>query len=124
MAGQVRGFRENEGGVDVTIRPRGHGADTRIRVGVVINCTGANLDYHFERPALIESLIDQGLARANELGFGLDSAPNGAVRNARGEPTPGLFTVGVLRKGDLWESTAIPELRAQAAALGKLLTEG
>ncbi|HLZ07898.1 MAG TPA: hydroxyacylglutathione hydrolase, partial [Chloroflexota bacterium] len=99
-------------------------ADTVIGVGVVINCTGASLDYRVERPAMIDSLIGQGLARPNELGFGLDSAPNGAVLDAAGEPTPGLFTVGVLRKGDLWESTAIPELRAQAAALGKLLIEG
>ncbi|HLZ10322.1 MAG TPA: FAD/NAD(P)-binding protein, partial [Chloroflexota bacterium] len=118
MAGHVRDLRENEGGVDVTIRQRGRSADTVIRVGVVINCTGASLDYRVERPAMIDSLIGQGLARPNELGFGLDSAPNGAVLDSRGEPTPGLFTVGVLRKGDLWESTAIPELRAQAAALG------
>jgi uncharacterized NAD(P)/FAD-binding protein YdhS len=123
-AGRVRDFRENEGGVDVNIRQRGRGADTVVRVGVVINCTGAGMDYRAERPALIDSLIGQGLARPNALGYGLDSAPNGAVRDARGEPTPGLFTVGVLRKGDLWESTAIPELRTQAAALGKLLTDG
>jgi uncharacterized NAD(P)/FAD-binding protein YdhS len=82
------------------------------------------MDYRAERPLAIDSLISQGLARPNELGFGLNSAPDGTLLDARGEPTPGLYTVGVLRKGDLWESTAIPELRAQAAAVATLLPGG
>jgi uncharacterized NAD(P)/FAD-binding protein YdhS len=121
QAGRVRDFREDASGVEVVIQPRGRGSDVVLRVGAVINCTGASMDYRAERPRLIDSLIDRGLARPNPLGLGLDSAKNGAVLGKNGEPTPGLFTVGVLRKGDLWESTAVPELRVQAAAVGKLL---
>ena len=34
-----------------------------------------------------------------------------------------LFAVGPLRRGTLWESTAIPEIRVQAARLGRLLAD-
>ena len=41
----------------------------------------------------------------------------GNAINADGEPMPDLFVVGTLRKPSVWESTAVPELRNQAAAV-------
>jgi len=32
-----------------------------------------------------------------------------------------MFTLGSPRRGDLWESTAVPELRVQAARLAERL---
>jgi uncharacterized NAD(P)/FAD-binding protein YdhS len=32
-----------------------------------------------------------------------------------GKPNERVWLVGALRKGDLWESTAVPELRMQVA---------
>ena len=40
-----------------------------------------------------------------------------ARRRRRPRVVPGLYAVGPPRKGTLWESTAIPEIRAQAAAV-------
>jgi hypothetical protein len=37
---------------------------------------------------------------------------------------PGLFAIGPLRRGELWESTAVPEIRLQALALAPLLAAG
>ena len=34
-----------------------------------------------------------------------------------------LFTLGTLRRGELWESTAIPELRTQARAVATRLVD-
>ena len=34
---------------------------------------------------------------------------------------PGLYAVGPPRKGTLWESTAIPEIRTQAAEVARLV---
>jgi uncharacterized NAD(P)/FAD-binding protein YdhS len=42
--------------------------------------------------------------------------------NAEGDALPGVFVVGSLRIGRLWESIAVPELRGQAEnAARKLL---
>ena len=46
------------------------------------------------------------------MGFATDR--DGALLGSSGGR---LFTLGSLRRGDLWESTAIPELREQARAL-------
>ena len=40
---------------------------------------------------------------------------------AFGTVVEGLFTVGPARKGTLWETTAIPEIRAQAAQVAAIL---
>jgi uncharacterized NAD(P)/FAD-binding protein YdhS len=36
---------------------------------------------------------------------------------------PGLYAVGPPRKGTLWESTAIPEIRAQAAQVAAAVAD-
>ena len=43
--------------------------------------------------------------------------------DAMGRPT-GLMTLGVLRRGDLWETTSIPEIRDQAFAIADALATG
>jgi uncharacterized NAD(P)/FAD-binding protein YdhS len=50
--------------------------------------------------------------------MGLCADRDGALHgNAAGR----LFTLGNLRRGELWETTAIPELRAQAHAIAERL---
>ena len=43
--------------------------------------------------------------------------------DAQGRPSSIVHVVGVLRRGALWESTAIPELRQQAAEAARLLLQ-
>jgi uncharacterized NAD(P)/FAD-binding protein YdhS len=43
----------------------------------------------------------------------------GHVFNSSGRPDPGLYVLGALRIGDLWESIAIPELREQAQQIAE-----
>jgi uncharacterized NAD(P)/FAD-binding protein YdhS len=40
-----------------------------------------------------------------------------------GQVVPSLFVVGPPRKGTLYETTAVPEIRGQAAALAQRLPE-
>jgi len=65
---------------------------------------------------LLEAPLRRGTVTPEALGLGLEVEPDGALPGA-----PGLYAVGPLRRGRLWESTAIPELRLQAEALGRLL---
>jgi uncharacterized NAD(P)/FAD-binding protein YdhS len=69
----------------------------------------------------MRGLLETGQARADALGMGLATASDGAVLDARGQPSPHLFTLGPTRRGDLWETTAVPEIRSQARDLADLL---
>ncbi|MDO9396717.1 MAG: hypothetical protein Q7T71_09250, partial [Herbiconiux sp.] len=49
--------------------------------------------------------------------LGIDTLDGGELVGESGRAVPGLYAVGPPRKGTLWESTAIPEIRNQAAAV-------
>lgn len=53
--------------------------------------------------------------------MGIDADSTGAVIDAKGDACCWLYAIGTARKGTLWETTAIPELRVQAQALAQVL---
>jgi uncharacterized NAD(P)/FAD-binding protein YdhS len=112
------------GGVDVTIQPRNLRRDPLVRVhaSAVIGCTGAEVRLATARDPLFTGLFQQGAARPGPLGLGLDTDNTGRLIDAEGRPSPALWTLGPLRRGQLLETTAIPEIRGQAAALARALT--
>lgn len=114
---------EKDGCVEATFRSRGDDSDQVLQVHRVINCTGPECDYRRMRHPLIASLLGQGLIRPDELGLGLDTDGEGALLDAEGKPSRELFTLGPLRKGTLWETTAVPEIRVQAEELAKTLLQ-
>lgn len=88
------------------------------RYGAVVNCTGPG------SPAdngFVTSLIDAGLARRHELGLGLDVDVAGALIDVTGRAALNRWALGPLRRGCLWETTAVPEIRGQAERLGRFL---
>jgi prepilin-type processing-associated H-X9-DG protein len=90
----------------------------------VLNCTGPATDLTRSTCPLTRALLVVGSARPGELGIGLDTDDDGRLLGADGVAVDTVWTLGSLRRGQLWESTAIPELRAQAADLaGRLLKE-
>jgi len=105
----------------VQFRPRGQATMQSLNVGAVINCTGPHLNYRKLRHPLMCSLLHQGIVRCDALRLGLDTTSDGALINARGLPSSWLYTLGPTRRGQLWETTAIAEIRDQAAALAKTL---
>jgi hypothetical protein len=70
---------------------------------------------------LLRHLLDSGLARPDPLRLGLDTDPRGAVCDAAGRPASDILTLGPLLRGRRYETTAIPEIRGQAAALARQL---
>jgi len=54
---------------------------------------------------------------------GLSTAPDGSVIERSGGPSAWLTAIGPLRRGDLWESTAIPEIARQASDLAPLILD-
>ena len=67
---------------------------------------------------LVARLIEAGLARPGPQGIAIDVAPaTGRVLGRREELRLPLFALGPLRRGVVWESIAMPEIRDQAARL-------
>jgi uncharacterized NAD(P)/FAD-binding protein YdhS len=119
--GRLGSLEEKDGRVEVRYRSRGSSEDTVIYVDRVINCTGPECDYRRMRHPLIASLLGQGLVRPDDLALGLDNDAKGALLDAEGNARGVLYTLGPLRKGTLWETTAVPEIRVQAEELAASL---
>ncbi len=121
LAARPVAFVERGDAVDVHLRPRGR-ADIVIRsVQRVVNCTGPDSNYRRLNHPLLNTLREQGLASVDDIGLGLLTDASGRLLQRDGAPSPTLFTVGPPRKGELWETTAVPEIRQQAQALAREL---
>ena len=73
----------------------------------------ASAEQAASEPSAIERLIRQEDARSNDPRLGLAVKPNGQALGRSGAPTPGLFALGPLGQGSLWEITAVPEIVRQ-----------
>jgi len=119
-AGRLIDF-ELEGGAAVArYRPRGSKSVRSMPVARVINCTGPGC-LRSSGGVLVQRLLTRGLLCLDRFGLGIDAAFDGACVARRGHPSPVLYAAGPLLRGVLWESTAIPEIRAQAEALSERL---
>jgi uncharacterized NAD(P)/FAD-binding protein YdhS len=93
------------------------------RYAAVVNCAGPGRLPGSAGP-LVSTLLRAGLARVGPHDLGLDIDVAGRLLGADGRPQPGLWLVGPLRRGARWETTAVPEIRAQAHRLGADLNAG
>ena len=107
--------------VEVTLA-LGEGESTRFLVDRVINCTGPTLDLARAGEPLLERLFADGAVRPGPLGLGLDHDSRGVLLDSSGAPSSLFSTIGPLRKGRLWETTAMPEIRVQAFELADQIT--
>lgn len=102
----------------VAVRPVADGFEVRLtgervlRVGWLVNATGFRRD----GGPLVRQLVADGTARPDPLGLGVRIAGDGRVLDRRGVPCR-VFTLGALRRGEEFESTAVPEIRTQAAEI-------
>lgn len=120
-SGRLKNVTIVDNATEVTIRERGSDVEKTFRVKHLVNCTG--LDGHFGRlkHPFIEGLRRQGLIQPDPNGLGLETTAEGFVVNAKGTPAKNLFAIGAMRRGNLWESSAVPELRAHAEDLARTI---
>ncbi|MDX6353980.1 MAG: hypothetical protein QOF98_883, partial [Streptomyces sp.] len=102
-----------DGGLTVTLTDgRAH---RELAVGWVVDCTGPGLRLSDTVDPLWRGLLADGAATPGPLGMGV-ATDDGRLRAA--DPVPQaarpLWTLGAARRGELWETTAIPEIRCQA----------
>lgn len=122
-AGRISRYRESNSCAEISFRERRTQAERVLRVDRVINCAGPETNYRRMDAALIKSILAQMLARPDSLSLGLDVDANGALIDASGTPSSWLYAIGPVRKGFLWETTAVPELREQAVELAGHLSQ-
>ena len=123
-AGRVLSVTAVSGGASVTVRPRGSrgaGSEITLEAGAVIRCTGPHDRLDALGDPLLDGLFAEGDAVPGPLGLGLAVDADGRVLDRAGEPSDTLWAVGPLRRGALLETTAVPEIREQAAALSRSL---
>jgi uncharacterized NAD(P)/FAD-binding protein YdhS len=123
-AGRIQQMRPIGERIEVTWLQRGTSQiETRV-FDRVVNCTGPDYSITRSRDPLWRTLLQNGLCVPDAHNLGLRTGPNGAVVDADSWPGPHLFYIGPMLRADLWEATAVGELRNHASALANLLVNG
>lgn len=109
--GLVESARQAGGGVEISFSDGSTDVFDR-----VINCTGPSRLSAFAGGSgrLLRNLADSGLVVRHSLDQGLDVDHEGRLFQSAGIASSQFVAVGPLRRGSLWETTAIPEIRQQA----------
>ncbi|WP_345233046.1 FAD/NAD(P)-binding protein [Hymenobacter saemangeumensis] len=115
------------------IKPFGNHLEVRIKPGNrpgtwypmqhVVCCAGPLLDYSRIQEPLVQQLREAGELTPDPLRLGMLTDEHGALLSRQGHASAQLFTLGASRRPAYFESTAVPELRQQAAALARELTQ-
>ena len=94
----------------------------RRRADSVVIAAGTAWDRRsLERSLLWAKLLKTRVASLHPSGIGVRLDDCGRLIDAAGGTVPGIVTLGAIRQGEIWETTAIPEIRAQAAAVAQLV---
>ncbi len=100
------------------------GVENNLSVDAVVNCIGSQSDFSKVENQLVKNLVDRGLIKPDVLKLGIDATPDGKTIAKGGTVSDKIFTIGTALKGILWESTAMPEIRAQTNRLALSLLDG
>ena len=95
------------------------GPEASYRFDRIYNCTGPTGKLTMWPSPLIRQLIQDGQVALDSGQRGINFEGNGRVCGS----AKGLYVLGHPRKGIQWESTAVPELRVQAANLATELAQ-
>jgi uncharacterized NAD(P)/FAD-binding protein YdhS len=114
VAGRIRALSGCSSGVELTFSRRGSAGIETLVADRIINCTGPSRTLQAGQSPLIDTLLARGLARSDPLALGLEVTSKGALLATDGTASERIFALGPILKGQLWETTAVRELRVQA----------
>jgi uncharacterized NAD(P)/FAD-binding protein YdhS len=118
LAGRITGMRFDTGAVRVAYRSPTNG-DAALEVQRVIVATGLESAVR-TRDKLVEGLLENGLARLDGFGFGIEVTDDLEVVGRDGEKVPGFWALGPIVRGIFWECVAVPDIRQQAETVARL----
>jgi uncharacterized NAD(P)/FAD-binding protein YdhS len=117
LSGRIIRTSENAGKIEVEIRRRGHADVARLHFDQVINCTGPCQNVEHIQDQLISFLKCSGVVSVDPLSLGIKVNDQYQVLSQAGVSLPWLNYIGPMLKAELWEATAVPELRMHAGHL-------
>lgn len=101
----------------ITVISRGAADRTFGPFDAAFDCTGIWTDLSRCGAPLIAAMIAGRVATYDELFMGLRTDTAGRILSGDGVPHSALYALGSLRRGTLWETTAVRELRQQAGEI-------
>lgn len=114
-SGKINDIKPSDGKFEVKFTKKGKAE--LLKTDAVINCIGSESNFGKIDFPLVRSLLEKGEIKPDELALGLDATPEGKILNRENKPSNVISTLGTALRGVLWESTAMPEIRAQAKNL-------
>lgn len=112
---------DGSGPLTVSVRSRATQLIRTMKVDRVIQATGLDTAVAYARDPLMAQLLGEGLVVPDQLQLGVSAEPDGRLLDAEGSVQAGLYGIGSLLRGNLWECTAMPEIRIAASKLVKLI---
>lgn len=120
LAGTILSSNQLAGRACVRFRKRGCSENKTLIVDRIVNCMGAGVPTRASSP-LLNTLIEQRLVKRDRLGIGIETTVDGCVVSGDGRISNRLFAIGPVCRASLWETTAVAEIRMQAADLAAKL---
>ncbi len=117
-SGKVISAKPVENGIEISYRDNSIKQNKTIVAAALINCTGPESDITKTNSSLLQNCLEKGYIQQDELKLGISANINTfETINAAGKENWKVFAIGSLLRGELWESTAVNELRIQAKNL-------
>ena len=121
--GKIINFEEKDGFIVVEYFDKKEGITKSIQVSRIINCTGPETDLMNVEKNFLKNCLLKGILTQDNLKLGITAdTETFQIINSEGKAHTNLFTIGSNLKGELWESTAVNELRTQAEKLAEKLS--
>ena len=124
-SGRLLNFTEENEVITVEYFDKKEHTVKTLQVSRIINCTGPETDLMNVEKNFLKNCLLKGILTQDPLKLGIvANTATYRIIDADGKEHTNLFTVGGNLKGELWESTAVNELRSQAENLAELLKVG
>lgn len=123
-AGKLSAIADTPDGVAVIFENKKTLKTQALLVQRVINCTGPEANWNNLKGTFLQKLIVEGHVQHDPFWLGIQTDTNTfKIKNAAQETHSSFYTLGSNLKGELWESTAVNELRSQAQQLAMQLLQ-
>ena len=125
ISGKLTSISELTNSLEIHYFDKVIGIERKIEAAFMINCTGPESDFTISNSTLLKTCLAKGIVTQDELKLGIRTNTDSfQTLNSNNEINSSIYTLGSTLRGELWESTAINELRSQAKTLAeKLLSE-
>lgn len=118
IKGDIKSIQESNGSLKIDIYDKSKKSNQQLDANFVINCIGPESNYKRINQELIKNLLDSGLITCSDNLICIRT--NGwNIVDTSGEEMTNLMAIGPVLKGELFESTAVPEIKVQAEELSK-----